>query len=107
MDIVKKYVSPCDYKNCILVNKEWKSNFIMLNHLIQLHYKLKKEDWFTIFSHNIIKDHSLTSLEIIKCLIETFEEPKKFNKEKYKYKMFNYLMIKTNPRLKFINLDGM
>ena len=107
MEIAKKYISPLDYKNCILVNKEWNANFVSLNHIISLHYKLKKEDWFTEFTYNIIKDRSLTSLELVKCLIDTLEEPKKFNKKKHKYKMFNVLMIKTNPRLKFINFDGM
>ena len=107
MEIVRNYVCSSEYKNCILVNKEWKVAFLQLNHVTELYYKLKKEDWFTEFTHNVIKDRSLTTLELLKCLIETLEGPKKFNRKKYKYKLYNNLMIKTNPRLKFINLDGM
>ena len=107
MEFVKNYVCPFEYKNCILVNKEWNNNFVSLNHLIKLHYKLNNEEWFSPFTHHVIKDRSLSSLELIKCLIDTLDEPKKFNKQKYKYKMINVIMIKTNPRLKFINLDGM
>ena len=107
MEIAKNYISPKYYKNCILVNKQWSTDFAKLNHVIELHYKLKKEDWFTEFTHNVIKDKSLSSLTLIKCLIDTLEEPRKIPKKKHNYKMFNVLMIKTNPRLKFINFDGM
>ena len=107
MEIAKKYIHPLDYKNCVLVNKEWNNDFRSLNHVIELHHKLKKEDWFTEFAHNLIKDRSLTSLELIKCVIDTLEEHRKIPKKKHNYKMFNVLMIKTNPRLKFINFDGM
>ena len=107
MEFAKKYIHPLDYKNCVLVNKEWNNNFGSLNHVIELHHKFKKEEWFTEFTHNVIKDRSLTSLELIKCVIDTLEEPRKIPKKKHNYKMFNVLMIKTNPRLKFINFDGM
>ena len=108
MEFAKNYISPNEYKNCILVNKEWKNNFVKLNHVIELHYKLNKEDWFTTFAHNLIKDRSLSTLELLKCFIDTLDLPKKpHHKSKYKYKLYNSLMINTNPRLKFINLDGM
>jgi hypothetical protein len=107
MDFAKKYICPFDYKNCILVDKQWNADFISLNHIIKLHYKLNKEEWFTPFTHNLIKNRSLTNLELLKCLIDTLEEPRKIPKKMHNYKLFNVLMIKTNPRLKFINLDGM
>ena len=107
MEIAKNYISPLDYKNCILVNKQWSADFVTLNHITELHYKLKKEDWFTEFAHNLIKKRTLTTIKLLKCLIDTLEEPTKIPKKKYNYKLFNVLMIKTNPRLNFINLDGM
>ena len=108
MESVKNYVCPYDYKNCILVNKEWNSVFMKLNHVTELLFLLKKEDWFTKFTYNVILDRSLSPLQLLKCIITTLEIQKKpYNKLKYKYKLFNNLMIKTNPRLNFINLDGM
>ena len=94
MEIAKYYISPEYYKNCILVNKEWNSEFVTLNHVIHLHHKLKKEGWFTEFTHNVIKEKSLSFLELIKCLIGTLEEPKKFPEKTHNYKRFNILMIK-------------
>jgi len=108
MDFVKNYVDPFEYKNCILVNKEWNTIFKKVNHVTELYHKLNKEEWFSTFTHGLLKDHLLTTLELLKCFIDTLEIPKKpHNKLKYKYKLFHYFNIKSNPRLKFINLDGM
>ena len=111
MEIVKKYISPCDYKNCILVNKEWKSNFLEINHLIKLHYKLKNGSFFSKFTQDVIKKKQLSILEILKCLLEELsDEPKKnYEYRQLKFKPFNFitcLKIKKNPRLNYINLLG-
>ena len=108
MDIVKYYVSPYIYKNCICVNKEWKSIFLTMNHVSEFHCKLCKEGWFTPFTHNVVKERSLTTLELLKCLIETLEEPNKIRYYPFRpYKRITPILIKKNTRLNFINLDGM
>ena len=108
MDIVKNYIPPCEYKNCLFINKEWNTIFSSTKHLAELDYKLRYGGWITTFTKNLIKNQELSTLQLLKCLIETLEGPERTYYYAHRpYKMITPVHIKRNPRLKFITLDGM
>ena len=108
VDIVRNYIPPCEYKKCLFINKEWNTIFSVTKHLAQLEYKLRYGGWTTIFTKNFIENQEISTLELLKCLIETLETNKRtYHFTHTRYKMIIPNQIKRNPRLKFINLDGM
>jgi len=105
MDFVKRYCYSKDYRNLILVNKEFYSIFKSMEHVVKLNYLLYKGGWFSKYTHNII--HSIGFLLSIECLIDTLEN-KSFPKFYLLHKINSITRgrIKRNPNLNCINLLG-
>jgi hypothetical protein len=71
MEFVKRYIYPSDYRNLILVNKEFYSIFKYSSPYVQLNNLLYKGGWFSKYTHVVL--HQMNFLDTIKCLIDTLE----------------------------------
>ena len=104
MENVKRYTDPKDYRNLILVNKEFYGVFKTMEHVVKLNKLLFKGGWFSIYTHQVIPD--MNFLDTLDCLIYSLEKQSK------KYHLFHKVngiiasKIKRSPTLKGINLLG-
>jgi hypothetical protein len=86
MEVLKYYIYYSDYKNCILVNKEWHDRLVTMKGAMLLNKVVAEQD---IITHiEFLK--TLYGIERIKLIIDCFEYipiPKKDLKIIYKYPM--------------------
>jgi hypothetical protein len=107
MDCVKYYISLDEYKNLILVNKEYYQIFSNVKEPLMLSYILKKEGLFHRSAFDFIKK-KLNGFESIKLLIECLEVKTKFNEDRLIiYKPLNWCKcMQIKKRLNYLNLLG-
>jgi hypothetical protein len=103
MDFVKYYIFPSDYKNLILVNKEFYSIFKYTEPVALLHHLLWRDGWFSIYTHAVIP--TMNFKEVIECFIETLETAKRPRwKLNYTIHRTTFNKIKRNKTLNPLNL---
>ena len=113
MEIVKMYISPCDYKNCLLVSKEW--NVLFSDNGSAQCVRLMKKGGLHNYDNLslLVIPKYIHGFEIIYVFIDILEHTPMYTFVNWEYLFKDYepnrltiLKIKRNPRLNCINLLG-
>ena len=116
MEVLKYYIDTQSYHNVITVNKEWYALLKDMRGPIMFQSLMKRYGWIDYYHKHKPLIESLTTLEIIDCMLETIDDTKPylFKKDAEYYRLRNnnirnftldiYMKIKMNPTLNGLNL---
>jgi len=112
MEVLRYYIHYKDYKNAILVSKNWRDYLIDCKGAMMFARIMSKHGYIMCYKKDIDILKELKGLEMLKCIIESLEYTRKrdfdlfLKKYTYPVTYFMSFKLKNRPNLRHIDLMG-